>query len=165
MVCYNVLLQQITQEMFKMKFWRYVKIARYCKTPKFQKLFMDLIDEICKQNATKEVAPIIHQFLKVIFLESFTRVGVYKQIRYVLLPALWRDHMAIERQKVLDEAGRHLEAHVVRIIVKPYIRDLNLKWQNMTALDKVIVGEAEVQKYMFTYHSEGQFHFMFILYL
>ena len=29
----------------------------------------------------------------------------------------------------------------------------------------VLVGEAEVQKYMFTYHTEGQFHFMFILYL
>ena len=28
-----------------------------------------------------------------------------------------------------------------------------------------IVREAEVQKYMFTYHSKGQFHFMFILYL
>ena len=54
--------------------------------------------------------------------------------------------MAIERQKqkkliflakVLDEAGRHMDAHVVRIFVKPYIRDLNLKWRNMTALDKV----------------------------
>ena len=31
--------------------------------------------------------------------------------------------------------------------------------------DEVVVLEAEVQKYMFTYHSEGQFHFMFILYL
>ena len=31
--------------------------------------------------------------------------------------------------------------------------------------NKSIVGEADVQKYMFTYHTEGQFHFMFILYL
>ena len=68
---------------------------------------------------------------------------MYKQIRYVLLPALWKDHRAIEQKKqikflaeVLDEAGRHTEAHTVRIIVKPYIRDLNLKWRNMTALDK-----------------------------
>ena len=28
-----------------------------------------------------------------------------------------------------------------------------------------LVREAEVQKYMFTYHIEGQFNFMFILYL
>ena len=29
----------------------------------------------------------------------------------------------------------------------------------------VVVREAEIQKYMFTYHIEGQFNFMFILYL
>ena len=61
---------------------------------------------------------------------------MYKQIRYQILPALWKDHTAIERKKqnklnflaeVLDESDRHTEAHVVRIIVKPYIRDLNLK--------------------------------------
>ena len=63
------------------------------------------------------------------------------------LPALWKDHRAIERKKqnkliflaeVLDEAGRHTEAHVVRIIIKPYIRDLNFKWQNMTDFDKAL---------------------------
>ena len=29
----------------------------------------------------------------------------------------------------------------------------------------ILVREAEVQKYMFSYHIEGQFYFMFILYL
>ena len=29
----------------------------------------------------------------------------------------------------------------------------------------ILVRETEVQKYIFTYHIEGQFHFMFILYL
>ena len=29
----------------------------------------------------------------------------------------------------------------------------------------LIVGEAKVEKYMFSCHAEGQFHFMFILYL
>lgn len=65
--------------------------------------------------------------------------------RYVLLPALWKDHIAIEQKKQrklnflsdeLDKVGRYMEAHVVRIIVKPYIRDLNFKWGNMSALDK-----------------------------
>ena len=32
-------------------------------------------------------------------------------------------------------------------------------------LTTLLVGEAEVQKYMFTYYTEGQFHFLFILYL
>ena len=42
----------------------------------------------------------------------------------------------------------------------------DLKWKTNTEyFVKEIVGEAEVQKYMFTYHTEEQFHFMFILYL
>ena len=36
----------------------------------------------------------------------------------------------------VDNAGRTVEAHIVRTIVKPYIRDLNLKWSKMTALGK-----------------------------
>ena len=65
---------------------------------------------------------IFHQCLKDIFLESFIRFGVYKQIRYQILPALWKDHRAIERKKqnklnflaeVVDESDRHTEAHVV----------------------------------------------------
>ena len=74
------------------------------------------------------------------------RRGVYKEIRYRLLPVLWRDHRAIERKKQrkltflaneLGNAGRHVEGHIVRTIVKPYIRDLNRKWSQMTAIDKL----------------------------
>ena len=97
---------------------------------------MTFILNVLKHNTTKDAAPIIHQTLKDICVMKFTRTGFYKQIRYVLLPALWKDHMAIEQKKQIDEAGRHMEARMVRIIVKPYIRDLNLKWRNMSALDK-----------------------------
>ena len=38
--------------------------------------------------------------------------------------------------KMLDDDGRHVEAHVVRVVVKPYIRGLNLGWQDMGVLDK-----------------------------
>lgn len=38
----------------------------------------------------------------------------------------------------LDKNGRCVEARVVRTIVKPYVRDLNLKWRKMTALDKLL---------------------------
>ena len=73
------------------------------------------------------------------------RQGVYKQIRYEILPIVWKNHRAMERKKnqkltflanELDNAGRTVEAHIVRTIVKPYIRDLNLKWSKMTALGK-----------------------------
>ena len=71
---------------------------------------------------------------------------MYKQIRYIILPVLWKDHKAIERKKQrkltflaneLDCVGRHVEAHVVRTIVKPYIRDLNRQWSRMSAVDKL----------------------------
>ena len=89
----------------------------------------------------------IHQILKsFIFKIPEHRRGVYKQIRYKILPVLWKDHKAIERKKQrkltflaneLDNTGRHVEGYIVRTIVKPYIRDLNRKWSKMTAIDKL----------------------------
>ena len=85
-------------------------------------------------------------FKNIFFEKPEYRRGVYKQIRYMLLPVLWRDHRAIERKKQrklaflaheLDNTGRHVEGHIVRTIVKPYIRDLNRKWSKMTAVDKL----------------------------
>ena len=37
----------------------------------------------------------------------------------------------------LHGVGRIVEAHIVRTIVKPYVRDLNKKWSKMTALEKL----------------------------
>ena len=89
----------------------------------------------------------IHVILKSFLFEGpDKRRGIYKPIRYIILPVLWRDHRAIERKKQkrltflaneLSSAGRHVEGHVVRTIVKPYIRDLNKQWSKMTAVDKL----------------------------
>ena len=89
----------------------------------------------------------VHQILKSsIFEKPEHRRGVYKPIRYRLLPVLWKDHRAIERKKQrklkflaneLSNTERHVESHIVRTIVKPYIRDLNRKWSKMTALEKL----------------------------
>ena len=83
---------------FYMMLSRYHNIdGRYCETKEFKKLFKIAIYEVLQNN--ENAAPIIHQCLKDIFLEPFTRVGIYKQIRYILLPALWKDHRAIEHAK------------------------------------------------------------------
>ena len=37
----------------------------------------------------------------------------------------------------LDGVGKTVEAHIVRTIVKPYIRDMNLKWSKMMALEQI----------------------------
>ena len=60
---------------------------------------------------------------------------------------LWKNHRTTERQKQkkltfltneLHNDGRVVEAHIVRTVVKPYIRDLNREWSQMTALDKLL---------------------------
>ena len=120
---------------FYMMLSRYHNIdGRYRETKKFKELFKNAIYEIVQNN--EDSAPIIHQCLKDIFLESFTRVGIYKDIRHRILAILWKDHRAIERKKQrkltylaneLYNDGRTVEAHIVPPIVKPYIRDLNRK--------------------------------------
>ena len=66
--------------------------------------------------------------------------------RYKILPIIWKDHRAIGLKKQrkltflankLHGAGRIVKAHIVRTIVKPYIRDLNKKWSEMTTLEKL----------------------------
>ena len=105
------------------------------------------IFNLCELNPTNKVGKIIHEFLKLSFFEEpDQRRGICKPIKYILLPVLWRDHKAVERKKKkklsflaneLSNAGRHVEGHIVRTIVKPYICDLNRKWAKMTALDKL----------------------------
>ena len=74
-----------------------------------------MVINICESNPTYKAGYIIHQVLKNMFFDDFEiRRGVYKTIKY-----------------------RPVEAHVVRTIVKPYIRDMNLKWSKMTAVDKL----------------------------
>ena len=89
----------------------------------------------------------IHDLLKSFFFgKPEHRRGVYKQLRYEILPVLWKDHRVIERKKQrkltflaseLHGAGRVVEAHIVRAILKPCLRDLNKKWSKMTALEKL----------------------------
>ena len=66
-------------------------------------------------------------------------------IKTYIVPALKKDHKKIAKheQKMLSflanemhKAGRQTEAHVVRIIVKPYLQQARKKWTEMTAMQK-----------------------------
>ena len=119
----------------------------YRESKNFKKAVIQLVINICELTPTNEAGNIIHGFLKKpFFRKPVYRQGVYKQIRYEILPVLWTNHRAVERKKQkkltflaneLEKAGRHVEAHVVRVIVKPNIRDMNLKWSKMNALEKL----------------------------
>ena len=119
----------------------------YRESANFQEAVLSYIFNLCELNPTNKVGEIIHKFLKLSFFEGpGQRRGVYNPIKYILLPVLRRDHKAVERKKQkklsflaneLSNAGQHVQGHIVRMIVKPYIRDLNRKWAKMTALDKL----------------------------
>ena len=119
----------------------------YRESKYFKEAVLYLVFNLCELNPTNMLGNIIHEFLKTSFSEKPEyRKGIYKDIRYKILPALWKDHKAIGRKSQkkltflaneLDNTGRLVEGHIVRTIVKPYIRDLNRKWTKMTAIDKL----------------------------
>ena len=125
-----------------------VDIGRdYRESTNFQEAVLYFIFNLCELNPTNKVGKIIHKFLKLPFFEEPDQGrGIYNPIKYILLPVLRRDHKAVERKKQkklsllaneLSNAGRYVEGHIIRTVVKPYIRDLNRTWAKMTALDKL----------------------------
>ena len=72
----------------------------YRESKYFKEAVLYLVFNLCELNSTNMLGNIIHEFLKTSFFkEPEHRRGVYKQIRYVVLPVLWKDHKAIERKK------------------------------------------------------------------
>ena len=140
------LFQNVYREFYNNLLYTHIN-RRYIETKYFKEAVQRLVFNICELNPTNKVGPMIHEFLKLTFFEKPEyRKGVYIQIKYQVLPVLWKNHKEIERKKQkkltllaneLHSAGRYVEAHVVRIIVKPYIRGMNLKWSKMTALQKI----------------------------
>ena len=70
---------------------------------------------------------------------------IYTFLAQGVLPEMWRSRKGIElkRQRkledlanLLDNDERYQEAHVIRIIVKPYLEEMNRGWTNMTAMGK-----------------------------
>ena len=120
--------------------------GRYIETKYFKEAVQRLVFNICELNPTNKVGCVVHEFLKLSFFEKPEyRKGVYKQIRYQILPALWKNHKEIERKKQeklsflaneMDKAGREIEAHVVRTIAKPHMKEMGKEWEEMTAMQK-----------------------------
>ena len=61
------------------------------------------------------------------------------------VPALKKDHRKVVKHEQrmfsflaneMDKAGREIEAHVVRTIVKPHIKEMGKEWEEMTAMQK-----------------------------
>ena len=74
--------------------------GRYIETKYFKKAVLCLVFNICELNLTNKVGNMIHGFLKLPFFEKPEyRQGVYKEVRFKILPVLWKNHRAVERKK------------------------------------------------------------------
>ena len=72
--------------------------GRYFEQKAFQGALLSYIFNICELNPTHKVASMVHVILRsFLFEKPDQRLGVYKPIRYIILPVLWKDHRAIER--------------------------------------------------------------------
>ena len=142
----KVLYKKVCREFLNNCLWYQID-GCYFEQKGFQESLLFYLFNLVELNPTNKVASMVHQILKsFIFEKPEHRRGVYKPIRYKILPVLWKDHRAIEKKKQrkltflaneLTNAGRRVEGHIVRTIVKPYIRDLNRKWSKMIALEKL----------------------------
>lgn len=88
----------LASEMYQMLARYHTIDGQYRETKEFKRLFKVVVFEALKHTTTEEAAPIIHQCLKDTFVEPVTKVGIYKHLRYVVLPALWKDHVKVERK-------------------------------------------------------------------
>ena len=89
---------EVLKEFYNSTLWNYID-GRYRESKHFKKAVMHLVINICELNPTNKVGNVIHEFLKkTVFEKPDYRQGVYKQIRYEILPVLWKNHRAVERK-------------------------------------------------------------------
>ena len=93
------LFQNVYREFYNNLLYTHIN-GQYIETKYFKKAVQSLVFNICELNPTNKVGPMIHGFLKLTFFEKPEyRKGVYKQIRYQILPVLWKNHKEIEQKK------------------------------------------------------------------
>ena len=83
--------------------YNYLEVNRcrvYSESKYFKEAVLHFIFNLCERNPTDKVAGVVHGVLKsFLFKEPDQRRGVYKPVRYKILPVLWKNHRAIEKKK------------------------------------------------------------------
>ena len=95
---YRYLFEEVNREFYNNLLWYNVD-GHYREQKHFKEKMLKFVFNIVELNPTDKVGSIIHSLLKSFFFEKPEhRRGVYKQIRYKILPVLWKNHKAIERK-------------------------------------------------------------------
>ena len=95
----KILYKKVCREFFNNCLWYQVD-GCYFEQKYFQEVLLPWTFNICEIDPTNRVASIVHAIVKsFLFERPDQRRGIYKPIRYILLPVLSKDHRAIERKK------------------------------------------------------------------
>ena len=115
---------------------RYFKKGIYLETRFFHQLVRLKVKDIIEANPHDVVATTVGFFIKskIFFRETFQKKNPsYIFLKKIVVPALKKDHRKVVKheQRMLsflanemDKAGREIEAHVVRTIVKPHMKKM-----------------------------------------
>ena len=142
---------------FKKSFLEYLRRGVYVETKLFHLLVRIKVKNIIEANPHDEVTTVES------FMKSKTFFGTtyqkknhsYVFLKKIVVPALKKDHgKAVKHeQKMLaflanemDKAGRGVEAHVVRTIVKPHVKEMRKEWEKMTPVQKYVATEKKFFK-------------------
>ena len=121
------LFEDVYREFQNNLLWNYID-GSYRVSKYFKEKVLYFVFNVVELNPTDKAGNIIHEFLRMFFFENPEyRCGIYRQIRYEILPVLWKNYKAIEPKKQrkltflaneLHKVGRIVEAHIIRTVVK-----------------------------------------------
>ena len=142
---------------YKKSFLKYLYTGVYVETKLFRQLVRIKVKNIIEANPHIE-GVIVGFFMKSKFFFEKTyqkKNPSYIFLKKIVVPALKKDHRKVVKheQRMLsflanemDKAGRNVEAHVVRTIVKPHLKEMKKDWEEMTAMQKFKVAERKFFK-------------------
>ena len=140
-------------EEFRKSLKRYFTKGVYLETRFFRQLVRLKVKNIIEANPHDVLGTTVESFMKstIFFKTTFQKKNPsYIFLKKIVVPALKKDHRKVVKheQRMLaflanemDKAGRHVEAHVVRTIVKPHVKDMGKAWEEMTAMQKYMTVE------------------------
>ena len=139
---------------FKKSLFKYIRTGVYVETELFCQLVRLKVKNIIAANPHDEGA-MVEFFMKI---NAFFRTTYQKKnpsyifLKKIVVPALKKDHTKVVKheQRMLsflanemDKAGRNVEAHVVKTIVKPHLKEMKKDWEEMTAMQKYAAAESK----------------------
>ena len=127
---------------------RYFTKGIYLETRFFHQLVKLKVKNIIEANPHDVFGTTVGFFMKskIFFGRTFQKKNPsYIFLKKIVVPALKKDHRKVVKHEQrmfsflaneMDKAGREIEAHVVRTIVKPHIKEMGKEWEEMTAMQK-----------------------------